>query len=122
MHILSQLDQEEAFSIIESNAHRYAEFYDVNVEMLRFGYLQAQRDGYGINRNHQTNGVTAVGVALPQGVAGGTQLGIGVACVTPRMTESHLDFVINEIKEAIDTIACDAETFSAFLEKISTPD
>ena len=115
MHLLSQLDQEAAFEIIDGNAHRYAEFHDVNAEALKLGYLQARTEGYGINRNRQTSGVTAVGVALPQGVAGCTQLGIGVACVTPRMTESHLDFVIDEIKQAINTVACDVETFSAYL-------
>jgi DNA-binding IclR family transcriptional regulator len=121
MHLLSQLGQEEAFEIIDGNAYRYTEFHDVNVEALKLGYLQAQRNGYGINRNSQTSGVTAVGVALPQGVAGGTQLGIGVACITPRMTESHLDFVIDEIKRAINTVACDAETLSAYLTNFSTP-
>ena len=121
MHLLSQLGQEEAFEIIDGNAYRYAEFHDVNVEALKLGYLQAQKDGYGINRNRQTSGVTAVGVALPQGVAGGTQLGIGVACITPRMTESHLDCVVEEIQRAIDTVARDAETFSTFLAKFSAP-
>ena len=119
MHLLSQLDQEEAFDIIDGNAHRYPEFHDVNAEALKLAYLQAQKDGYGINRDRQTSGVTAVGVALPPGVAGGTQLGIGVACITPRMTESHLDFVIDEIRQAIQTVARDADTLSAYLAKFN---
>lgn len=102
MHMLSQLDQDEAFAIIERNALRYSEFHCICADELKQSYLQSRASGYGINRDGQISGVTAVGVALPAGAIAGAQFGIGVACISPRMTDSHVSFVVKEVKATIE--------------------
>lgn len=98
LHILSQLTDREG--IIERNAKLYARYPSSSAEIISMSAMEALRAGYGISHARDIPGVSNAGIAVPS-PDGEPFAGIGIACISPRLTHEHCEKAVAIMREAL---------------------
>jgi len=98
LHILSQLEERQA--IIERNAGIYARYPHSTAEVVSMSATEALRLGYGISHARDIAGVSNAGIAVPNGDRE-PFAGIGITCISPRLTQEHCEEAIVILREAL---------------------
>lgn len=98
LHILSQLKDRQG--IIERNAKIYARYPSSSAEIVSMSATEALRAGYGISHARDIPGVSNAGIAVPN-PNGEPFAGIGITCISPRLTHEHCDKAVAIMREAL---------------------
>jgi DNA-binding IclR family transcriptional regulator len=102
LHLLSHHDDDEVRRVIARNAEHYPRFHHVDAQILHFAVQEARKRGYGLSHGRLTEGVSAVGIAVPT-PDGLPVLAIGIACISTRMDEDHCRKAVRILREAVGT-------------------
>jgi DNA-binding IclR family transcriptional regulator len=99
-HLLSSLSDEEVAGICERNKTAFAQFRGLSVGDVREMVKDTRKRGYGVSRDVLTEGVSGVGVSIPNGDRN-PFAAISVATISSRLNPEKYEEVAGCIRAAI---------------------
>jgi DNA-binding IclR family transcriptional regulator len=100
--ILCAMPENEAYAIINNNAHRYMKFATLSVDFIRQAVDQGRAQGYSFLDGAVTPGSAAIGVAFPQG---NPVAAISVSALSGRLEQARREAIAQELHRELRKIS-----------------
>jgi DNA-binding IclR family transcriptional regulator len=101
LHLLSQYPDDEVDAVIRRNEAHYGRFHNMDAQVLRESVQDARKAGYGLIHSRLTQGVSGVGIALPN-FGGRPYAAISIACISSRLDDAHCEHAVSVMRSAVD--------------------